>query len=102
MDKSSLESLIRWLEVWSAVFGVIVVVGVAGESFFGIRLLWNNWKLQVLQQKEIADLKLELQKQINLATAKAGPRRLDRKAFLDALKGKPTGTVRILYKPNDS
>jgi hypothetical protein len=52
MDKSSLEALIRWLEIWSAIFGVIVVVGVAGESFFGIRLLWNNWKLQRIQGAE--------------------------------------------------
>lgn len=56
MDKSSLESLIKWLEIWSAVFGVIVVIGVAGESFFGIRLLWNNWILQGIQATENAQL----------------------------------------------
>jgi len=56
MDRSSLEALIRWLEIWSAIFGVIVVIGVAGESFFGIRLLWNNWKLQRLQAGENARL----------------------------------------------
>jgi hypothetical protein len=52
MDKSSLEALIRYLEIGAAIFGVIVVVGVAGESFFGIRLLWNDWKLQRLQAVE--------------------------------------------------
>lgn len=56
MDKSSLEALIKWLEIWSAVFGVLVVVGVAGESFFGIRLLWNSWKLQQIQSADNARL----------------------------------------------
>ena len=56
IDKSSLETLIRSLEIWAAIFGVIVVVGVAGESFFGIRLLWNNWKLQRLQASDNARL----------------------------------------------
>jgi hypothetical protein len=65
MDKSSIEALIRWLEIWSAIFGVIVVVGVAGESFFGIRLLWNNWKLQRLQTVESGTLKVELARLAN-------------------------------------
>jgi hypothetical protein len=60
MDKSSLEALIRWLEIWSAVFGVIVVIGVAGESYFGIRLLWNNWKLQRIQAGENAQLLVDV------------------------------------------
>ena len=34
------------------VFGVIVVVGVAGESFFGVRIWWNNRKLHTLQNAE--------------------------------------------------
>jgi hypothetical protein len=60
MDKSSLETLIRWLEIWSAIFGVVVVIGVAGESFFGIRLLWNNWKLQRLQGLESESFRAEI------------------------------------------
>jgi hypothetical protein len=60
MDKSSLETLIKWLEIWSAIFGLIVVIGVAGESYFGIRLLWNNWKLQRVEARENADLKAEI------------------------------------------
>ena len=28
MDKSSLEALIRWLEIGAAIFGVVVVLGV--------------------------------------------------------------------------
>jgi hypothetical protein len=66
MDKSSLETLISSLEFWSWVFGVIVVIGVGGESVFGIRLIWNNRKLHRLeerenrvQQEEIARLKYE-------------------------------------------
>lgn len=70
MDKSSLEALIKWLEIWSAVFGVVVVLGVAGESFFGIRLLWNSWKLQRLQMAESEVLRSDVA-QANARAAEA-------------------------------
>jgi hypothetical protein len=63
MDKSSLEALIKWLEVWSAIFGVIVLIGIAGESFFGISLLWNNRKLQRVQVAENKGLRAEISDQ---------------------------------------
>jgi hypothetical protein len=56
VDKSSLEMLIRRLEILSAIFGVVAVVGAGGSSFFGIRLLWNNWKLERIQAGENAQL----------------------------------------------
>jgi hypothetical protein len=52
MDKSELETLLSKIDIWLLVFGVIVVIGVAGESFFGIRHWWNSRKLQSLQQLE--------------------------------------------------
>lgn len=51
MDKATaLEHLIGGLEFWALIFGVIVVLGVAGESFFGIRIWWNSRKLQEAQR----------------------------------------------------
>src|SRR5216683_1271450 len=70
MDKSSLEALIKWLEIWSAIFGVGVVVGVAGESYFGIRLLWNSWKLQRIQTVESEQLRAGIA-QANVRAAEA-------------------------------
>jgi hypothetical protein len=52
MDKSEIEALLARLDVWLLIFGVIVVVGVAGESFFGIRHWWNSRKLQAIQNSE--------------------------------------------------
>jgi hypothetical protein len=112
MDKSSLEALIKWLEVWSAIFGVIVLIGVAGESFFGIRLLWNNWKLQRSQAAESEALRAEIARlnndtvQAKLALkqleAKTGQRFLNPQKFKEALEGKPKGTVELLFKRDDS
>ena len=75
MDKSSLVELINWLEKMSALFGVIVAIGVVGESYFGVRLLWNNFKLQRIQETEnvkakreteVMALQVEAQKKANL------------------------------------
>lgn len=52
MDKSQIQTLLARIDVWLLVFGVIVVVGVAGESFFGIRHWWNSRKLQTIQEAE--------------------------------------------------
>ena len=61
MDKSAIESLLARSDVYLLIFGIIVVVGVAGESFFGIRHRWNSRKLQAIQQVE------ELKQQEELA-----------------------------------
>ena len=50
MDKTQIEALLARIDVWLLVFGVIVVIGVGGESFFGIRHWWNSRKLQALQR----------------------------------------------------
>ena len=52
MDKAQIEALLARIDVWLLIFGVIVVVGVAGESFFGIRHWWNNRKLEAIQHTE--------------------------------------------------
>jgi hypothetical protein len=44
--KGELETLLQGFEVWLLFFGIFVVIGVAGESFFGIRTWWNNRTLQ--------------------------------------------------------
>lgn len=43
--KGELEKLLDGFEVWLLIFGVLVVIGVAGESIFGLRTWWNNRKL---------------------------------------------------------
>ena len=60
MDKTELESLLARIDVWLLVFGVIVVIGVAGESYFGIRHWWNSRKLQAIQDAENAALRAEI------------------------------------------
>jgi hypothetical protein len=70
MDKSELEALLARIDVWLLVFGIIVVVGVAGESFFGIRHWWNSRKLKVLQDKENADQAAEISR-LRTAAAEA-------------------------------
>lgn len=49
--KDELETLLGRFEVWLLVFGILVVVGVAGESLFGIRTWWNNRKLQEVNRQ---------------------------------------------------
>jgi len=63
MDKPALLALIAKLEARALFFGILVAIGVAGESVYGIRLYWNNRKLQRMevrdsqaQQAEIARL----------------------------------------------
>jgi len=52
MDKTGLEALLARIDIWLLIFGFLVVVGVAGESYFGIRHWWNSRKLQALQSAE--------------------------------------------------
>src|ERR1700687_114974 len=48
--KEAIEAALSRIEVWLLIFGILVVLGVAGESLFGIRAWWNNRKLQSLQR----------------------------------------------------
>ena len=69
MDKSELEALLSRIDVWLLIFGVIVVIGVAGESFFGIRHWWNSRKLQRIQQEESDELRAEIARLANETAA---------------------------------
>jgi hypothetical protein len=61
--RDALESLLDGFGVWVIVFGIFVVVGVGGETIYGVRTWWNNRRLHVversideLRQTEIATL----------------------------------------------
>jgi hypothetical protein len=74
VTRETLETLIRHLELGALVFGALVVIGVAGETVFGVRIWWNNRKLQKLQQSENAALQVkisDLQQKAAEADAKA-------------------------------
>ena len=60
MDKSTLLGLIAKLEAWALFFGIMVAIGVAGESVYGIRLYWNNRKLHVIEGQEAQALEAEV------------------------------------------
>lgn len=62
-SKNDLETLLGRFEFWLLIFGVFVVIGVAGESVFGIRTWWNTRKLHEVErqldqvrQAEIAEM----------------------------------------------
>lgn len=117
--KAALDGAISRIDVWLLVFGILVVVGVAGESVFGIRAWWNNRKLHSVQQsidemRRGETVKLEsdvasararqAEAELKLAEIDAArqPRNLPVDCFLSALKDKPTGTVTVLYQPENS
>ena len=87
MDKTQLQDLLGRIDIWLLVFGIIVVIGVGGESFFGIRHWWNSRKLQAIQESEeqerteiIARLNREaakLRKEADELELQITPRRLD-------------------------
>ena len=52
MDKAAVKDLLERIDIWLLIFGFIVVVGVGGESFFGIRHWWNSRKLQRIEESE--------------------------------------------------
>lgn len=105
MDKSALEALIEWLEFWSWIFGVVVAIGVAGESVFGIRLLWNNWKLQGIQNAETAEAKrrqADAELRLEQLKKQVAWRHIRADEFLKVLQGSPKPTiVKILYLRDD-
>ena len=73
ISKEALGALLARIDVWLLVFGIIVVIGVAGESLFGIRYWWNSRKLQALQRAE------DLARQVEMArlNREAGDARKD-------------------------
>src|ERR1700722_1878621 len=87
MDKTQLQAALEHIDVWLLIFGVIVVIGVGGESIFGIRHWWNSRKLQAILQNEerereerIEELNKEaaqLRKDADTLEAQIAPRRLD-------------------------
>lgn len=56
MGKAELEAVIATLEKWSILFGVLVAIGVTGESVVGFRLWRRNDELKTIQEREIAGL----------------------------------------------
>ncbi len=83
MTKQEIESSINTLEVLLIIFGVLVAVGVTGESVFGFRLWRRNIQLRDIQsaenrgqEREIERLKKESET-IRLDTANAVARAAD-------------------------
>jgi len=60
MTKEALDALISRLEIRAVIFGVIVGIGVVGESVYGFRIWWNNRKLRKLQDEENLALQLKI------------------------------------------
>jgi hypothetical protein len=69
MGKDALLALIGNLEKRALFFGILVAIGVAGESVYGIRLYWNNRKLLEIQNREATNQR-ETIAQLNNETAK--------------------------------
>lgn len=68
--QSNLEAALARFEVWLLVFGVLVVIGVGGESVFGIRTWWNNRKLQEVN-RQLDQYRQEQVAEINRKAAEA-------------------------------
>jgi hypothetical protein len=69
VTKEALQTLISQLEVGALIFGVIVVIGVAGESVYGVRIWWNNKKLHKLERAENEELRLTQVRQFDFLCA---------------------------------
>jgi len=67
MDKGSLESTLRTLDIWLIVFGIFIAVSVVGESIVGFLYWRRGGELAVIQTAE----KLELTNSIAAANARA-------------------------------
>ena len=67
MDKGSLESTLRTLDIWLIVFGIFIAVSVVGESIVGFLHWRRGGELAVIQTAE----KLELTNSIAAANARA-------------------------------
>lgn len=107
LSRVSLEAIASWAEVLTVAF---TMLGAA----CGVAYVAANRPLKRLQEKESLEEKrttaqaqadaaraqLELKQYVEQAYKQAGPRKLSPK-FAEALQGKPTGTVDILYAPED-
>jgi len=114
MDKAELETLLARIDVWLLIFGAIVVIGVAGESVFGIRHWWNSRKLQAIQNsenlalqaeiarlnKEAADAKLKLEEVRKRQEPRAVPVETLNK-MLKSVSPPPPGKVIVEYSEGD-
>ena len=79
-SKAEIVPRLAGIDFWLLIFGVIVVMGVGGESIFGIRHWWNSRKLQAIedlestaQQAQVAGLNAEIARLSN-ETAEANAR----------------------------
>jgi hypothetical protein len=52
MEKDALEKSIESLEWWGTIGGLLVVIGVALESWIGVKLIYKNHKLSEINQQE--------------------------------------------------
>jgi hypothetical protein len=48
--KNVIETVLDGIEGWVIFFGILVVIGVGGESVYGVRAWWNNRKLHAAEQ----------------------------------------------------
>ena len=60
VTKEALEALIGRLEFWALIFGILVAIGVAGESVYGVRIWWNNRKLHDAELSENRNLQVQI------------------------------------------
>lgn len=80
-------------EWWKIFFGVVVVMGLAIEALaFSCSFLASNLEIETLRKQNF-----ELGKDIQPRMEK-----FDRMAFRQAIKGKPSRRVELLYQENDS
>lgn len=107
LSRASLEAISSWAEVLTVVFTMLAAA-------CGVAYVAANRPLKRLQEKEsledkrataraqedAARAQLELKQYVEQVRKQAGPRKLSPK-FAEALQGKPTGTVDILYAPED-
>lgn len=70
MDKATLESSLNTLDIWLIAFGVLVAIGVVGESVAGFLHWRRSGQLQVIQTAENLGLQTEI-KRLGAATAEA-------------------------------
>ena len=67
MNKQELETSIKTLEILLIVFGVLVAIGVTGESIFGFKLWRKNNQLRSIQEQEIKPRRLSVEQRKAIA-----------------------------------
>jgi|SRR6185437_6397051 len=99
MDKAALESSLHTLDILLIVFGVLVAIGVVGESVVGFLHWRRSNQLQAVQQLQILGLQhgiadanahvADATLQLERLRRQVGPRVIDADAFLKALADHP-------------